>query len=60
MVTNLKNLSEAVDRAATSRVLADEIDERLSTIKREIAANGYSEIEVEGRKFVIQSSNSQE
>jgi len=62
MVTNLNNLSEAVNRAADAadRRLAEEIDQRFSTIKHDLEANGYSEIEFDGKMFKISRSSGQE
>jgi hypothetical protein len=65
MVTNLKKLSEALDRVAAangpispaSDVVA-KIREEKTRIESDIRQNGFAYVTVDGRKFEVRSSNS--
>jgi hypothetical protein len=51
MVASLEKLSEVVDQTRIDRKLADKIEAERDRIDREIQANGYSEVSVDGADF---------
>jgi hypothetical protein len=53
MVASLEKLSEVVDQTRIDRKLADKIEAERDRIDREIQANGYSEVSVDGQTFRI-------
>lgn len=57
MVASLKNLSETIDKATTDRKVADEIQARLPQIREEIQRNGYSVVELQGKKYKVTGSS---
>jgi hypothetical protein len=56
MVANLETLSEAVDLSRIDRKLADKIEVELDRIKEEIAAQGFSDVTVDGKTYRITKS----
>lgn len=53
MVANLGNLSEVVDQTRIDRKLADKIESERQRIDQEIAAQGFSDVTVDGQTFRI-------